>query len=152
IFTPFEPFADRVAKGLTADKIRVSLQQRLAGIKDAFIIVIPPPSVRGIGTGGGFKMMVQDRRGRGLQALETVTQDLIGAANQTPQVSSVFTLFNTKTPLIYADIDRYRAEMLGVSTSKVFEVLEVYLGSAFVNDFNYLGRTYRVTAQADSKF
>jgi HAE1 family hydrophobic/amphiphilic exporter-1 len=152
IFAVLAPFSERVGKGLTADKIMASLQKRLAGIKEAFIITIPPPSVRGIGTGGGFKMMIQDRRGRGLPALEAVTQDLIGAANQEPQLSSVFTLFNTKTPLIYADIDRYRAEMLGVSASKVFEVLEVYLGSAFVNDFNYLGRTYRVTAQADSKF
>jgi HAE1 family hydrophobic/amphiphilic exporter-1 len=152
IFTPLEPFADRVAKGLTADKIRASLQQRLGVIKDAFIIVIPPPSVRGIGTGGGFKMMVQDRRGRGLQALEAVTQDIIGAANQDPHLAGVFTLFNTKTPRIYADIDRVRAEMLDVTPAQVFEVLEVYLGSAFVNDFNFLGRTYRVTAQADSKF
>ena len=152
IFTPLEPFDVRVAKGLSADKIRASLQQRLGALKDAFIIVIPPPSVRGIGTGGGFKMMVQDRRGRGLQTLETVTQDIIGAANQDPHLSGVFTLFNTKTPRIYADIDRVRAEMLGVTPAQVFEVLEVYLGSAFVNDFNFLGRTYRVTAQADSKF
>jgi multidrug efflux pump len=152
IFSALAPFSDRVAKGLTADKIRASLQARLGAIKDAFIITIPPPSVRGIGTGGGFKMMVQDRRGRGLGALETVTQDLIGAANQDPHLAGVFTLFNTKTPLIYADIDRVRAEMLGVNASQVFETLEVYLGSAFVNDFNFLGRTYRVTAQADSKF
>jgi hydrophobe/amphiphile efflux-1 (HAE1) family protein len=152
IFSALAPFEDRVAKGLTADKIRASLQARLSQIKDAFIITIPPPSVRGIGTGGGFKMMLQDRRGRGFPALEAVTQDLIGAANQTPGLAGVFTLFNTKTPRIYADIDRVRAEMLGVNAGQVFETLEVYLGSAFVNDFNFLGRTYRVTAQADSKF
>ncbi|HWA46118.1 MAG TPA: multidrug efflux RND transporter permease subunit [Hypericibacter adhaerens] len=152
IFAALSPFDERVPKGLTADKIRASLQQRLGAIRDAFIITIPPPSVRGIGTGGGFKMMVQDRRGRGLAALEAVTQDMVAAANQTPNLAGVFTLFNTKTPRIYADIDRVRAEMLGVNASQVFETLEVYLGSAFVNDFNFLGRTYRVTAQADSKF
>ena len=108
--------------------------------------------MRGIGNSGGFKMMIQDKRGRGLQALEAATQDIVGAANQTPGLVGVFSLFNTRTPKIYADIDRVRAEMLGVTADQVFETLEVYVGSAFVNDFNLLGRTYRVTAQADGKF
>ena len=108
--------------------------------------------MRGIGTGGGFKMMVEDRTGRGLQALEAATQEIVGRANQTPGLAGVFSLFNTRTPKIYADIDRVRAEMLGVPASRVFEALEVYLGSAYVNDFNYLGRTFRVTAQADGAF
>jgi HAE1 family hydrophobic/amphiphilic exporter-1 len=81
-----------------------------------------------------------------------VVGDMVGTANQTPGVAAVFSLFNTKTPRIYADIDRVRAEMLGITPSQVFETLEVYLGSAFVNDFNLLGRTYRVTAQADGAF
>jgi HAE1 family hydrophobic/amphiphilic exporter-1 len=108
--------------------------------------------VRGIGNAGGFKMMVQDKRGRGLPALEAATQDLVGAANQTPGVAGIFSLFNTRTPKVYADIDRVRAEMLGVSPDRVFETLQVFVGSAYVNDFNYLGRTYRVTAQADAPF
>ena len=108
--------------------------------------------MRGIGTAGGFKMMIQDKRGRGLDALEAATQHLAAAANRTPGLVGVFSLFNTRTPKVYADIDRVRAEMLGVTADKVFETLEVYLGSAYVNDFNYLGRTYHVTAQADGKF
>ena len=90
-------------------------------------------------------MMVQDQRGRGLRALETATHELVAAANQTPGLSRVFSLFNTGTPKIFADIDRVKAEMLGVTPEQVFEALEVYIGSDYVNDFNLLGRTFRVT-------
>ncbi len=152
IFAPMTPFSERAAKGLSADRILADMRGRLAAIKEAFIIVIPPPPVRGIGNSGGFKMMVQDKRGRGLIALDAATQDLVAAANRTTGLAGVFSLFNTRTPKIYADIDRVKAEMLGVPADKVFEALEVYLGSVFVNDFNYLGRTYQVTAQADGPF
>jgi hydrophobe/amphiphile efflux-1 (HAE1) family protein len=152
IFSPLQPFQERVAKGLSADHILSDLRKRLAEVQDAFIITISPPPVRGIGTAGGFKMMVQDKRGRGLPALEAATQDIVTAANQTPGFVGVFSLFNTRTPKVYADIDRVRAEMLEVPANRVFETLQVYLGSAYVNDFNYLGRTYRVTAQADAPF
>jgi HAE1 family hydrophobic/amphiphilic exporter-1 len=96
--------------------------------------------------------MVQDKRGRGSEMLDAATQDLVQAANQIPGLTGVFSLFNTRTPKLFADIDRVKAEMLGVSADQIFETLEVYLGSTFVNDFTYLGRTYRVTAQADSPF
>jgi hydrophobe/amphiphile efflux-1 (HAE1) family protein len=152
VFTPLAPFPERVAKGLSADRILANLRARLAGIQEAFIIVIPPPPVQGIGNSGGFKMMIQDKRGRGLDALDAATQDMVAAANQTRGLAGVFSLFNTRTPKLYADIDRVKAEMLGVSAEKVFETLEVYLGSVFVNDFNYLGRTYQVTAQADGPY
>jgi len=152
IFAPMAPFGDRTAKGLSADHVLADLRGRLAAIKEAFIIVIPPPPVRGIGNSGGFKIMVQDKRGRGLVALDAATQDLVATANQTPGLAGVFSLFNTRTPKLYADIDRAKAEMLGVPADKVFEALEVYLGSVFVNNFNYLGRTYQVTAQADGPF
>jgi HAE1 family hydrophobic/amphiphilic exporter-1 len=152
IFSPLAPFQDRVAQGLSADRIMADMRNRLAVIEDAFIITISPPPVRGIGTAGGFKMMVQDKRGRGLPALEAATQEIVTAANQVPGLVGVFSLFNTRTPKVYADIDRVRAEMLGVTANRVFETLQVYLGSSYVNDFNYLGRTYRVTAQADAPF
>ena len=152
IFTPLAPFAERAAKGLSATNILADLLKRYSVIQEAFIVVVMPPPVRGIGTAGGFKMMVQDRRGRGLQALETATQALVAAANQTPGLLNVFSLFNTRTPKIYADIDRVKAEMLGVTPEQVFEALEVYIGSIYVNDFNLLGRTFRVTAQADAPF
>jgi len=152
IFSPLEPFAERAARGLSAGHILGDLTARLGSIQDAFIITITPPPVRGIGNSGGFKMMVQDQRGRGLPALEEATQDLLAAASETPGLAGLFSLFNTRTPKIYADIDRVRAEMLGVPANRVFETLEVYVGSAFVNEFNLLGRTFRVTAQADGGF
>ena len=97
-------------------------------------------------------MMVEDKAGRGLQALEAAAQDIVARANQTPGLVGVFSLFNTRTPKIYADIDRVRADMIGVPADRIFEALEVYLGSTYVNDFNILGRTFRVTAQADGAF
>ena len=133
------------------------LQQRLQGalaqnISDAFVLVIAPPPVRGVGTGSGFKMMVQDRTGLGLNALQQASQQLMLAANQDPQLQNVFTFFETSTPQVYLDIDREKSELMGLPSSNVFEALEVYLGSAFINDFNYLGRTFRVTAQADANY
>ena len=152
IFSGLKPFPERVAMGLSADHILADLRRRLSVIQEAFIIVIPPPPVRGIGTAGGFKMMVQDKRGRGSRALEAAAQDLVGAANRTPGLAGIFSLFNTRTPTVYADIDRAKSEMLDVPAERVFETLEVYLGSVFVNQFNYLGRTYEVLAQADGPF
>jgi multidrug efflux pump len=152
VFSALAPFDERHRQGLDADAMLGQLRQRLAGIQEAFIITIKPPPVRGIGTAGGFKMMVQDRQGAGSAALEAATQDITAAANQVPGLAGVFSLFSTKTPTVYADIDREKAEKLGVSPAKVFETLQVYLGSAYVNDFNYLGRTYQVMAQADGQF
>jgi HAE1 family hydrophobic/amphiphilic exporter-1 len=152
VFSTLEPFRERARKGLTGPQVQALLNQQFGSIQDAFIISVSPPPVRGIGISGGFKMMVQDLRGRGLDALEAATQELVTAANQTPGLGRVFTLYNTKTPKIYADLDPVRAEILGVSGDKLAELLTVYLGSLYVNDFNMLGRTYRVTAQADGKF
>ena len=121
-------------------------------MKEAFVFVLEPPSVPGIGTGGGLKGYVQDKAGRGLPALEGAAWAMAGTTGQKPGVAQAFTLFNVRTPEVYADIDRTKAEQLGVSISRVFETLSVYMGSAFVNDFNILGRTYRVTAQADNPF
>jgi hydrophobe/amphiphile efflux-1 (HAE1) family protein len=152
IFFTMKSYAEREALGLNAAAIQQNVQRALGQIKDAYIFVVAPPPVRGVGTGGGFKMYVQDRNNRGLQALEGATKGLMGGAFQTPGIAYAFTLFNTSTPKIYADIDRVKAEMLGLPPERVFDTLEVYLGSAFVNDFNFLGRTFRVTAQADGEF
>ncbi len=152
VFTPLTPFDERAKAGLSAPAIQMEMRKRLASIQDAVILTVQPPPVRGIGSAGGFKMMVQDRSGRGTKALEEATLDMIAGANAIPGLTGMFTLFNTRTPNIYADIDRVRAQMLGVPVDRVNETLQVYLGSSFVNEFNYLGRTYRVTAQADGPF
>ena len=114
-------------------------------IEDAFIITIAPPPVSGIGNAGGFKMMLQDQNGAGSAALQCRPRRTLAAAgNRTPGLAGVFSPFNAGTPAVFADIDRVKAEKLGVSPDKVFEALQVYLGSAYINDFNYLGRTYEV--------
>ncbi|MGQ0457179.1 MAG: efflux RND transporter permease subunit [Hyphomicrobium sp.] len=152
IFLRLKSFEERIALGLTKDGILNDVRQEMAKLREAFVLVIEPPSVPGIGTGGGLKGYVQDRAGRGLQALETATFTAVGAANQTPGIAQAFSLYNTRTPQIFADIDRVKAEKLGVSISRVFDTLSVYMGSAYVNDFNLLGRTFRVTAQADNPY
>ncbi|MET0640295.1 MAG: efflux RND transporter permease subunit, partial [Hyphomicrobium sp.] len=152
VFVALQPFDKRVASGLTKDAILADLRQQMASIKEAFIFVLEPPSVPGIGTGGGLKGYVQDKAGRGLPALEGAAWAMAGATGQTPGFNQAFTLFNVRTPEVYADIDRTKAEQLGVPISRVFDTLSVYMGSAFVNDFNILGRTYRVTAQGDNPF
>ncbi len=146
------PLEDRVAKGLSAGRILGDVTQRLGAIEEGFIITVPPPPVRGIGNAGGFKMMIQDRGGQGLQALEEAATHIMIAGNQAAGLAGVFTLFNTSTPKLFAEIDRVRAQMFHVPAERVFQTLEVYMGSTFINDFNFLNRTFRVTAQAMGEF
>ena len=152
IFVTLSDFAEREKLELTSKDILNDLRRQMFTIPEAFALVIEPPAVPGIGTGGGLKGYVQDRGGRGLPALEGAAWIVAGSANQVPGIVQGYTLFSTRTPQIYADIDRTKSEMLGVPISRVFETLSVYMGSAFVNDFNVLGRTYRVTAQADNPY
>ncbi|GBD47895.1 efflux RND transporter permease subunit [Methylopila sp. Yamaguchi] len=152
VFTILKPHEERYPKGLTLQKMLATVNQRLATIQDAQIVTVLPPSVRGIGNTGGFKMMVTSLSGASSEEIAKVANDLVAAANREPSLSRVFTPFNTGTPKIFADIDRVKSEMIGVPADRVFEALEVYLGSAYVNDFNMLGRTYRVAAQADGAF
>lgn len=151
-FMVFDPFDVRAKKGQTEAQIMGELRKIASHYDQAQTFVLPPPLIRGIGTGGGFKLMVQDRTGQGFPALTAAAGQLIGEANKNPNVARVYTLFNDKTPRIFADIDRAKADMLGVPPARIFEALQVYLGSAYVNDFNLLGRTYRVTAQADTQY
>ena len=121
---------------------------QLASIEEAFVLVVQPPPVAGIGNAGGFRMMVEDRAGRGSEALLGATYAMMGRAAQTPGLSQVFSLFETSTPQLYLDIDRTKAQLLGINVSDVFAALQIFFGSAYVNDFNLFGRTFRVTAQA----
>ncbi|WP_458094769.1 efflux RND transporter permease subunit [Roseomonas sp. WA12] len=149
IFVGLSDFAKRAEEGVSYASIIGQLQARLGEDREAMALVIPPPSVPGIGTGGGFKLYIQDRAGRGPRELERVTGQVLVATQRTPQIGFAFSLFNTSTPRLRVEVDRTKAEMLGVPLARVSETLSVYLGSAFVNDFNILGRTYRVTAQAE---
>ncbi|MBY8822362.1 efflux RND transporter permease subunit [Sphingomonas colocasiae] len=151
-YITFKPFSERAGTDRTEANIENDMRAALADMDEAMAFVLPPPVIQGIGNGGGWRMMVQDRNGEGYQALEQAAGGVIGGAHQEKGLMNVFTLYNTATPRIYADIDRAKADMLGVPASRVFEALQVYLGSAYVNDFNLLGRTFRVTAQADAPF
>jgi hydrophobe/amphiphile efflux-1 (HAE1) family protein len=136
----------------SAGAIQGALFQQLAGIEEAFMIVVQPPPVSGIGNAGGFRMMIEDRGGRGFDALQGAVYAMMGRANQTPGLTQVFSLFETSTPQLFLDIDRTKAQLLGVNMSDVFAALQIYIGSSYVNDFNLFGRTYRVQAQADAPF
>jgi hydrophobe/amphiphile efflux-1 (HAE1) family protein len=136
----------------SAQAIQQALFAKFSTIQDAQIFVVAPPPVRGIGSAGGFRMMIQDRSGAGPAALQQVVGAMMAKANQTPGLQQVFSMFENATPQLYLDIDRVKAQMLGINVTDVFTALQTYLGSAYVNDFNLLGRTFRVTAQADSAF
>ena len=150
-YVTFDPFEERAGTDRTEQNIENDMRAALADMDEAFVFVIPPPVIQGIGNGGGYRMIVQDRSDKGYQALEQAAGQLIGEAHKDASLANVFTLYNTATPRIWADIDRAKADMLGVPPARVFEALQVYLGSAYVNDFNLLGRTYRVTAQAEAR-
>ncbi|MEL7059962.1 MAG: efflux RND transporter permease subunit, partial [Acidobacteriota bacterium] len=152
VFVTLAPFAERRAAGLTLDSIMGELRQRYSSILGAGIFVIQPPSVTGLGTGGGFKMMVQDRGNAGFVRLQQEVNEILGAAYQTPDLVGVFSPFRATTPRLFVDVDRTRAKMLDVPIDGIFATLQTYLGSAYVNDFNFLGRTYRVTAQAEPTY
>ena len=151
-YVPLQSFEERRKLGVTLQSIMAEAQKRTADINEARLIIVPPPLIQGIGSAGGYRMIVEDRTGHGFQQLSGLSWGLIGKANQTPGLKQVYTLFDISTPRVFADIDRRKADMLGVPPERVFEALQVYLGSAFVNDFNLLGRTYRVTAQADAPY
>ncbi len=149
-YIPLKDFKDR--PGIHVSEIMAEAQKATADITEARLMIVPPPVIQGIGAAGGFRMMVQDKGGHGYQALGKEANALIAKANQSTGLAGAYTFFDTATPRVFADIDRAKADLLGVPPERVFEALNIYLGSAFVNDFNLLGRTYRVTAQADAPF
>lgn len=152
VFVGLAPFEERTTPDLSAGAIAMQLNQKYGAIQDAFIAMFPPPPVQGLGTTGGFKLQIEDRAGLGYQALDEATKAFLAKAYQTPELAGLFSSFQINVPQLYADLDREKAEQLGVSVTAVFETLQIYLGSLYVNDFNAFGRTYSVRVQADAKF
>jgi hydrophobe/amphiphile efflux-1 (HAE1) family protein len=153
IFVILDPFEKRAGDPkLSAAAIQGALFGKFAALKEAFTVVVAPPPVAGIGNAGGFRLMIEDRNGRGSQALQTAVAAIAARANQTPGLLQVFSQFETATPQLYLDIDRTKAQMLGINMPDIFNSLQVYLGQSYVNDFNLFGRTFRVQAEADSPF
>jgi hydrophobe/amphiphile efflux-1 (HAE1) family protein len=149
IFVTLDPFEKRARDPhQSAAGIQAELNRRLSKIQEGFLITVLPPPVRGISNAGGFRMIIEDRAGRGPGTLQAVAADFMARAAQTQGIEHVFTLFETSTPQVYLDIDRTKAQLLGVNVQDVFNALQIYIGSSYVNDFNLFGRTFRVTAQA----
>ncbi|WP_336488386.1 efflux RND transporter permease subunit [Methylobacterium nigriterrae] len=152
VFYGLPSLYDKHVPGINAASMLPKIRARLAGIQGAVVIVVNPPPVQGLGAAGGFKLMIQDRGDHGPQALAKATNDLVAAANKSGHFAGVFTLFNAGAPSVYADINRLKAEKVGLTPSDVFSTLQLYIGSQYVNDFNFIGRTYPVFVQADEQF
>jgi multidrug efflux pump len=152
VFATLKPFDERRDKDLSGFAIAQQLNQKYSGIKDAFIAVFPPPPVQGLGTIGGFKLQIQDRAALGNIALDKGLQAFMSKAQKAPELAGMFSSYQINVPQLYADLDRTHAQQLGVSIPNVFDTLQIYLGSLYVNDFNKFGRTYQVRVQADAQF
>ncbi|MCJ8143603.1 efflux RND transporter permease subunit [Ancylobacter sp. A5.8] len=152
VFSTLKPFEERQDPSLSAGAIAMSLNQKYGVIQDAFIAMFPPPPVQGLGVVGGFKMQLEDRAGRGYEELANVTNAFMAKAMAAPELVGQFTTFQVNVPQLFANVDRTKARQLGVPIQSVFETLQVYLGSLYVNDFNKFGRTYSVRVQADAPF
>ena len=152
VFFPLDDFDKRKAKNLTAKAIAATLNQKMSVIKDAFVIVVPAPPILGLGTLGGFKLNVEDRGDLGSDALYGAVQDALKKAYQTPQLAAAFSTYQINVPQLNVNVDREKVKRQNVKLSDVFQTLQVYLGSLYVNDFNKFGRTYQVVAQADAPY
>jgi hydrophobe/amphiphile efflux-1 (HAE1) family protein len=152
LFLVLDDFEQRHVLGQTVDKLAQQVRDKLAQIEGAQSLVFIPPPVRGMGASAGFSMRLQDKLGMPADEFARITQDFVAEANRTPGIVNVFTTFAAATPQIYVDVDRDKAQMMKVPVTNIFEAMRVFMGSAYVNDFNMFGRTYRVTAQADGDF
>ncbi|WP_349956159.1 efflux RND transporter permease subunit [Rhizobium sp. ZPR3] len=152
VFVTLKDFDERKTPDLSGGAIAMALNHKFGAIQDAFIAMFPPPPVNGLGTTGGFKLQIEDRAGLGNQTLDQAAKAVIAKAYQTPELAGIFSSFQINVPQLFADLDRAKAEQLGVSVTDVFQTLQIYLGSLYVNDFNAFGRTYSVRVQADAKF
>jgi multidrug efflux pump len=151
-FLGLTPFEARRSPDLSGVAIARKLQAKFNGVQDAFVAVFPPPPVQGLGTIGGFKLQVEDRADLGYVALDTAMKQVMAKAAKAPELAGVFSSYQINTPQLFADLDRTKAEQLGVSVQDVFDTMQIYLGSLYINDFNKFGRTYEVIAQADQDY
>jgi multidrug efflux pump len=153
-FFPLTPFEERTTKDLSAGAIAAALNKKFGAIQDAVIFAVPPPPVQGLGNTGGFKLFIQDRGAHGYDELARVTNEVMSKAREQHELNpyATYTTFQNSVPQLYADVDRVKAKQQSVPLSSVFDTLQAYLGSVYVNDFNRFGRTYRVYAQAEPQF
>jgi multidrug efflux pump len=152
IFVILKPFEERIHPNETMNGIVKAIGERTSDIQEAMVSTFPPPPVQGIGSTGGFQLELEDRGNLGLQELQAVSNQLMGAAYVQRGLTQVYTPLRTEVPQLFLNIDRTKAQRLGVPLFNVFDALQTYLGANYVNDFNFLGRTYQVNVQAASNF
>ncbi|NIM42951.1 MAG: multidrug efflux RND transporter permease subunit [Hydrogenophaga sp.] len=152
VFATLKPFAERRNADQSGAAVAGQLNQAYGEIQDAFVVMFPPPPVAGLGTTGGFKLQLEDKASLGYEAMDAAVKAFMAKAYQTPELAGMFTSWQVNVPQLYADIDRTKARQLGVPVTEIFDTMQIYLGSLYVNDFNRFGRTYSVRAQADAPY
>ncbi len=153
IYLMLDDFPERTKRGLSGDVIAARLRSTLQSeFGEGLINVFGPPPLEGLGTAGGFKMVIEDRGDTGLKALQDTAERIIETGDKTPGLQELFTSFRADTPWLYLDINRTTARTKGVMMSEIFNTLQVYLGSLYVNDFNKFGRTWQVNVQGAPRF
>src|SRR5690606_38655000 len=152
VFIKLDDFAQRRDAATSAQAITAALSQQYSGIKDAFIAVFPPPPVMGLGTVGGFKLQIEDTAGLGYDKLNDAAQAFLAQAAKAPELGPAFSSYQINVPQLDVALDRVKAQQLGVPVTDVFETMQIYLASLYINDFNRFGRVYQVKAQADAPF
>jgi hydrophobe/amphiphile efflux-1 (HAE1) family protein len=151
-FFKLDDFDKRTTADTSVMGLVGALSQKFGAIQEAFVGVFPAPPIQGMGTFGGFKLHIEDRSDQGASTLYQVTQEVIGKAYQNPALAGVFSSYQVNVPQLKVNVDRIKAKQQGVKLSDIFQTMQVYLGSLYVNDFNRFGRTYQVVAQADAQF
>jgi multidrug efflux pump len=152
VFATLQPSDERRSPELSANAIAADLNKQYGSIQEAFIAIFPPPPVQGLGTVAGFKLYIEDRSGMGLESLYKETTSALQKSNQTRELTGVFSSFDINVPQIDSHVDREKAKTYGIPLGDVFDTMQVYLGSLYVNDFNRFGRTYQVNVQAESPY
>jgi len=152
VFATLKPSEERQSAELSANAIAADLNKQYGSLQEAFIAIFPPPPVQGLGTVAGFKLYIEDRSGMGLESLYKETTSTLLKSNQTPGLAGVFSSFDINVPQIDSHVDREKAKTYGIPLGDVFDTMQVYLGSLYVNDFNRFGRTYQVNVQAESPY
>jgi HAE1 family hydrophobic/amphiphilic exporter-1 len=151
-FVTLDPWGERKEPQLQVSGILQSVQGRLAGIQEAIVFGLNPPPIQGLGAAGGFEYQLEDRGGAGIAQLQAIGQDVVFEGSADPVLTRMNSSLRASVPQLYLDVDRVKAKTLGVPLSAIFQTLQAYLGSAYVNDFNLFGRTYKVMIQADQQY
>jgi HAE1 family hydrophobic/amphiphilic exporter-1 len=152
VFATLAPWEERTGPELQQEVILAKMQGQFSQIPESIIYAFLPPAISGLGVAGGFQIQIEDRGGIGLDELNAMVREIIQDGNAQTGLAGLNTTFRIDVPQLFAEVDRTKAKTLGIPLSEVFDTLQAYLGSAYVNDFNKFGRTWQVMAQADHRF